>query len=207
MCVRVLECVRGPLAIFESTHASMLVRVKKTDCPASRAVSAKEVVQWATEWVEVVAPCAEQPCAFFDIDYTLIDGTGNPLPDVVALLRKCELYNATCFYITARPETGRAETLRALKRIQLTVSSDRLAMMPGELNTSFENIARMKRKARARFAHGFTPILNVGDAFSDGGSGSQLEMLKGVAIDDPKTTGIFMLQSYPFVKLPGRQVS
>jgi hypothetical protein len=184
----------------------MLVRVKKTECPCSRAVSVKEVLQWASEWVEVIAPYAERPCAFFDIDHTLIDGAGDPLADVVALLRKCEVYNVHCFYVTARPETGRAETLRALERIKLHVPSERLAMMPVEINTTFDNIARMKRKARARFAHGLTPILNVGDAFSDGGSGSQLEMLKGVAIDDPKTTGVFMLQTYPFVKLPGRQV-
>ena len=182
----------------------MLARVKKATCPAARSIDVKDVLNWSHAWIESVGPFSELPCAFFDIDFTLVDGRGKPLEEVIKLVRKCEQYGVHCFYVTARPESGRAETLRLLQRLKLDVKTQDLAMYPPELPTTFESIARMKRKYRARMAHGHTPVLNVGDTFSDGGSTTQLEMLGGVSIDDPKVCGVFFMQNYPFCKLPGR---
>lgn len=184
----------------------MFARVKSTSCVSSRAVTAREALNWGEQWIQAIAPHTDAPCAFFDIDFTLIDAMGKPILETVGLLKKCEALGVQVFYITARPESGRSETLRALRAIDLQPRSSSLAMFPPELEVTYESIGRMKRKHRARYAQQMTPILNVGDAFTDGGSDSQLQTLTGVNQDDPKMTGIFWLQPYPFIKLPTRAI-
>ena len=111
-------------------QSHMIARVKKAKCPAARAVDKKEVLGWATNWVRALAPYAENPCAFFDIDHTLVDGRGKPLEDALKLVRTCEQHGVHCFYITARPESGRTETLQLLHSLKLRVDSQDLAMHP-----------------------------------------------------------------------------
>ena len=136
--------------------------------PIARYESVESGVDWCSRWLSFqvrIKPPSKKLAAVFDIDDTLITRDEHLIEPTRALLEQCVAMRVTPFFITARSERGREYTEEQLQRMRINVHK-RLFMHPTKSDAS--HAGRQKHSARASIgSHGYTIILNAGDAIHD----------------------------------------
>ena len=128
-------------------------------------------INWLDMWLSVEMECGKRGVIVFDIDDTLINRGGKPLPPVVALYKKCLALGLRCAIVTARPDIpgNRAETIRLLRQHGIT-NWDVLHLMPVSHThraVTAEEISAYKQSKRDEIARHVPILANIGDMWTD----------------------------------------
>jgi hypothetical protein len=156
---------------------SLAVKTTLSHLAVTASKASPSLIRKTGRAVTVRSKRLENPLIVFDIDDTLVTedeatpaAGAQPLPEVVALLKRLRAVQCRIFLVTARHTSARSFTVQQLTSVGVQPSLyDELFLAPEQYRKSMRDVGIWKKMVRQSLANKFgEPILlTVGDQWTD----------------------------------------
>jgi hypothetical protein len=85
------------------------------------------MAQWAVDWIDLQLSRGEEGCLIFDIDDTVVEDNTRVIAPIANIFHSYK-NQLNCYFVTARPERLRSETVKMLRELKLEGYADLILM-------------------------------------------------------------------------------